>query len=86
MSSALPPALSELTERLGSELDGNDRARAELALDDPTALALADVTDRIAAIWTVSAPAVVRLVVIHAARREYENPEASIRRPTASTP
>ncbi|MDF2554240.1 MAG: hypothetical protein K0R60_135 [Microbacterium sp.] len=74
MSSALPPAPDELASRLGTPLDGADAVRAVDALADATTLALAEVPERTADLWSVSAPAIVRLVVLQAARREYDNP------------
>lgn len=75
---ALPPALSELETRLGlavGELIGPEKTRAENALEDATALALAEVSPTTSSRWTLDAPAVVRVVVLKAARREFENPE-----------
>lgn len=77
MANPLPPAVGMLESRLGlplGTLDGEDLARATDALDDATTLALAEVSDTRAAAWTLDAPKVVRLVVLKAARREYENP------------
>jgi hypothetical protein len=74
---ALPPAVGDLEARLGlplGTLADEDLARAEAALDDATALALAEVSTTRAQRWTVEAPAVVSLVVLKAARREFENP------------
>ncbi|QIG58487.1 head-tail adaptor Ad1 [Arthrobacter phage DrSierra] len=73
----LPPPLSSLERRLGlpvGSLEGEDKARAEDALDDASTLALAEVSDSKAAAWTLNAPKVVSLVVLKAARREFENP------------
>lgn len=75
---ALPPAVASLERRLGVDegsLDGVDLARAEEALLDATALALAEVSPARATTWTASAPAVVATVILKAARREYENPQ-----------
>lgn len=77
MPSPLPPPLSKLETRLGlpeGSLDGADKARAEDAIDDATTLVLAEVAGTTADRWAVAAPAVVELVVLKAARREYENP------------
>ncbi|QNO12669.1 head-to-tail adaptor [Arthrobacter phage Snek] len=77
MALPLPPAVSALERRLGlpvGSLTGEDKARAEEALDDASTLALAEVTDTKAAAWAVDAPKVVHLVVLKAARREFENP------------
>lgn len=77
MANPLPPAVGLLETRLGlplGTLDGEDLERATAALDDAATLALAEVSDTKAAAWTLDAPKVVRLVVLKAARREYENP------------
>lgn len=77
MPSPLPPPVSALERRLGlpvDSLEGEDRARAEEALDDAATLALAEVSEAKAAAWTTDAPKVVSLVVLKAARREFENP------------
>lgn len=76
----LPPPLAALERRLGvaeGTLTGTDLARAEEALADATALALAEVSPSTATAWSEpdSAPAVVVTVVLKAARREYENPQ-----------
>ncbi|UYL87613.1 head-to-tail adaptor [Arthrobacter phage VResidence] len=73
----LPPPVSALEARLGlpaGTLEGEDKVRAEAALDDAATLALAEVSDAKAATWTSDAPKVVVLVVLKAARREFENP------------
>jgi hypothetical protein len=75
--SALPPPLAALESRLGvpsGTLLVEDQARATAALEDATTLALAEVSTSLGETWTTSAPAVVVLVVLKAARREYENP------------
>lgn len=72
------PPLSALERRLGipeGELADEDKARAEDALEDATTLALEEVSPTRAERWTVDAPKVVRLVILKAARREYENPQ-----------
>ncbi|MCJ1707948.1 hypothetical protein [Microbacterium sp. VKM Ac-2923] len=77
MPSPLPPALSKLESRLGlpeGSLVDADKARAEDAIDDATTLVLAEVAATTADRWGVAAPAVVELIVLKAARREYENP------------
>lgn len=77
MSLPLPPPVSSLESRLGLDpgtLEGAELSRARDALDDATTLALAEVSDAKAADWTVSAPKVVALVILKAARREFENP------------
>jgi hypothetical protein len=66
-----------LERRLGlavGSLTGEDKVRAEDALDDAATLALAEVSETKQALWTVDAPKVVSLVVLKAARREFENP------------
>ena len=74
MASALPPTPAELADLVGPELAASRAADAELALRQATALALADVPDRTAQTWRTCARALVRLVVIHAARRANGNP------------
>ncbi|ANF30818.1 hypothetical protein A0130_03185 [Leifsonia xyli] len=78
---ALPPPLSALTSRLGiaaDGLDGLDTARASAALDDATALALAEVTPAAGDAWLTKCPPVVTLVILKAARREFENPRGFV--------
>lgn len=73
----LPPAVGELEKRLGvpaGDLVDEDLERATAALEDATDLALALVPDATADAWRASAPRIVRLVVLKAARREYDNP------------
>jgi hypothetical protein len=73
----LPPPVSSLEARLGlpaGTLQGEDKARAEAALDDAATLALAEVSEAKQATWITDAPKVVVLVVLKAARREFENP------------
>lgn len=77
MTSPLPPLVSSLEARLGipsGALIGEDLARATAALEDASTLALAEVSPLRGEAWTLAAPAVVALVVLKAARREYENP------------
>ncbi|MFD0044740.1 hypothetical protein ACFVGV_06070 [Pseudarthrobacter scleromae] len=77
MSLPLPPPVSALEARLGlpaGTLLDEDEARAEAALEDATVLALAEVSETKAAAWELDAPKVVRLVILKAARREFENP------------
>lgn len=76
MSNPLPPPVSDLEARLGltaGSLAGADQARAEEALSDASILAIAEAPWKAAA-WTTDAPAVVKLVVLKAARREFDNP------------
>ncbi|WP_336628438.1 MULTISPECIES: hypothetical protein [unclassified Microbacterium] len=78
MPAPLPPSLEDLALRMGLEdidldEDGN-RARLQAALDDATALALAEVSAALADRWAVAAPAVIHVVIRSAARRAYENP------------
>ncbi|WDS51644.1 head-to-tail adaptor [Microbacterium phage Barnstormer] len=78
MPTTLPPSVEELARRIGLEAvdlaDPGVTARLTDALEDATTLALAEVSDKLAERWRVNAPAVVRLVILKAARREYENP------------
>lgn len=77
MANNLPPDLGHLEARLGVEdgsLTGVDRGRAVSALEDATVLALTEVTTELGARWRADAPDVVFLVILKAARREYENP------------
>lgn len=74
---ALPPPVAHLEARLGlavGTLDGEDLARAEAALDDAAVLAIAEAGIVAGERWIVDAPKVVSLVILKAARREYENP------------
>lgn len=77
MPSPLPPPVSALERRLGlpeGTLADEDKARAEEALEDAATLALAEVSDTKGALWEIDAPKVVALIVLKAARREFENP------------
>jgi hypothetical protein len=77
MAKALPPTVAELEARLGvpaGTLDSEDLARAKAAIEDATTLALAEVGAARGEAWRVEAPAVVQLVILKAARREFENP------------
>ncbi|KUM41203.1 hypothetical protein [Arthrobacter sp. EPSL27] len=77
MPSPLPPPVSSLEARLGlptGSLEGEELARATAALDDAATLALAEVPAPKAGAWETDAPKVVALVVLKAARREFENP------------
>lgn len=78
MATPLPPALSSLETRLGLPVDtlsGEDKARAEAALADAATLIQAEVAPPTAATWSAACPAVVLLVALKAARREFENPQ-----------
>lgn len=74
----LPPPVSALLTRIGldpSELSSAELARAEAALEDATALALAEAPESVADKWRADGPpAVVRTVILKSARREFENP------------
>ncbi|WP_162942866.1 hypothetical protein [Cryobacterium soli] len=73
----LPPSVTDLEARLGlppGTLADEDKARAEASLEDATTLALAEVSPAKAYAWEANAPKIVALVVLKAARREYENP------------
>lgn len=73
----LPPPVSALEARLGlpaGSLEGEELTRAEAALDDAATLALAEVSTTKSTLWATDAPKVVVLVVLKAARREFENP------------
>lgn len=75
------PALSALEARLGLDagsLEGPDKARADAALEDATALVLAEVSATKATAWETTCPKVVALVILKAARREYENPQGVV--------
>lgn len=77
MANPLPPPVASLERRLGvpeGSLEDVDLARAQDALEDAATLALAEVPEATAAAWELDAPKVVALVVLKAARREYENP------------
>ncbi|MFI8594603.1 hypothetical protein ACIGCK_09295 [Microbacterium sp. NPDC078428] len=74
MSSGLPPTLAELIALVEGEPARSQARDAELALGDATGLALADVPSRTAQTWRTCAPELVRLIVIHAARRAVGNP------------
>lgn len=77
MTNPLPPSVEKLATRLGVEVEDMapvDLARAEAAIEDATALVLAEVPRRVREAWTEDAPAVVVTVVLKSARREYENP------------
>lgn len=78
MPTPLPPPVSALEARLGltpGTLSEEELTRATAALEDAVTLVLAEVPDALAATWTLDAPKVVALVVLKAARREFENPQ-----------
>jgi hypothetical protein len=78
---SLPPPVSALERRLGlaaGTLTGTDLGRAEEAIADAVALALAEVSAVKATAWATDAPAVVVTVVLKAARREFENPQGFV--------
>lgn len=73
----LPQSVVELEARLGlpaGSLADEDKIRAEAALEDATTLVLAEVSPARATLWASAAPRVVALVVLKAARREFDNP------------
>jgi len=77
MPTPLPPALARLEAVLGlpaGTLEGADKARAEEALSGAATLVLEEVPLSVAERWKVDAPDVAVLVVLKAARREWENP------------
>jgi hypothetical protein len=77
MPEPLLPPVSALERRLGlpvGELSDEENARAEDALDDAATLVLAEVSASKGLVWETSAPKVARLIVLKAARREFENP------------
>lgn len=77
MGNTLPPSRDALETRLGLDagtLEGADAERADAALSDATILALAEVSETKANTWAEAAPDTVWLVVLKAARREFENP------------
>lgn len=76
MALTLPPPVADLEVRLGlpsGTLADEDLARASGALEDATDLALAEVPHKDTA-WRADSPRVVRVVILKAARREFENP------------
>lgn len=77
MPDTLPLPVSGLEIRLRipeGSLVGADLAAAQEYIENATALALAEVPTPTAAAWEYDLPAVVRIVIYKAARREYENP------------
>lgn len=75
--SPLPPTVDALEARLGiptGALEAEDRARAEMALEDASTLILAEVSPALASSWAHSAPSVVAVIALKAARREFDNP------------
>lgn len=78
MNNPLPPSIPALEARLGltaGTLDTEDAARAEAALQDATEDALSYVPAATATSWRSDAPGIVRVVILKAARREYDNPQ-----------
>lgn len=76
MANPLPPLVADLEGRLGlpaGSLTGEDATRALNALSDASVLAIAEAPWKESA-WTTDAPGVVKLVVLKAARREFDNP------------
>jgi len=73
MTSPLPAlaSVADLTDRLGREVDDAERARAEAALEDASAL----VREEARQDFTTGAPAAVEAVVLTAALRVMRNPE-----------
>ncbi|QTX04545.1 hypothetical protein [Agromyces archimandritae] len=68
----LTPSLGDLAVRLGIDpdaLEPAERTRAEAAT-----LAVAEVTPATAEAWVLKCPPIVPLVILKAARREFENP------------
>ncbi len=81
MTTPFPPTLADLERRLGVQedsLDGVERARAQSALDDAVALASDEIPNFILERWATSAPSVPSVIVLKAARREYENPRGYV--------
>ncbi|WP_067201078.1 hypothetical protein [Microbacterium sp. XT11] len=78
MPGTLPPTVDELARRIGLDrIDLTEEGVPERladALEDATTLALAEVSPKLAERWRVNAPDVVRLVILTAARRGFENP------------
>ncbi|MDR6868713.1 hypothetical protein J2Y69_003337 [Microbacterium resistens] len=78
MTAPLPPSLADLALRMGLEAidldEGDTRARLQAALDDATALVLAEVAPTLADRWTAAAPSLIHIVIRTAARRAFENP------------
>jgi len=75
MTTPVPvPALAsvhDLIDRLGREVDDAERARAEAALEDASALVREEARQE----WPTGAPAAVQAVVLTAALRVMRNPE-----------
>lgn len=73
MTSPVPPLASvhDLVDRLGREIDDAERARAEAALADASALVREEARQE----WAAGAPAAVEAVVLTAALRVMRNPE-----------
>lgn len=75
MSAPLPfsalASVDDLVDRLGREVDDAERARAEAALEDASAL----VREEARRDWTEGAPPAVQAVVLTAALRVMRNPD-----------
>jgi hypothetical protein len=77
MTSPLPIPVAKLETRLrlaAGTLTGPDADAAAQYIADATALALAEVPVATQATWQTACPDVVVLVILKAARREFENP------------
>lgn len=77
MTATLPPPVSALETRLrlnAGDLTGPDAAAAAQYLADATALVLDEVPAATQSIWYTACPDVVALIIVKAARREFENP------------
>lgn len=70
------PTLEELVTRIGPDRVDleEDSLRLAAALEDATVLVLDEVSEAMADRWRVNTPNAVRVVILKAARREFENP------------
>ncbi|WP_424936675.1 MULTISPECIES: hypothetical protein [Bacteria] len=70
------PTIDDLVARIGADrIDmEEDSIRLASALEDAIALVLGEVADTVADRWRQETPSVVRVVILKAARREFENP------------
>lgn len=78
MPNPITPPLAALETRLGlpvATLEGPDKARAAAAIEDAVVLVLAEAPANVATAWEADAPRAATLVVLKAARREFENPQ-----------